>query len=116
MQDSGHCSQLGFRIGTILAIFDQQVIFDLPSFESIGLPRITIHKVVLILPTKLRIDWISVQEKNRRIDFQNGGHLGCRIETILAIFDLQVAPILPTKFRVNKPFSLGAEALDRLSR
>ena len=51
----------------------------LPSFESIGL---------------------SVQEKKQKIDFQ-GGHLGFSIRRILAIFDLQVTPMLPTKFQVN---------------
>ena len=48
---------------------------------------------------------LSVQEK-RKIDFQDGGHgghLGFPIETILAIFDLQVTPMLPTKYRVNWP-------------
>ena len=55
----------------------------LPSFESIGL---------------------SVLEKKQKIDFQDGGyggHLGFRIGTILAIFDLQVTPMLPTKYQVN---------------
>ena len=45
---------------------------------------------------------LSFQEKN--IDFQNGGHgghLGFWIRMILAIFDLQVTPMLPTKFLVN---------------
>ena len=55
----------------------------LPSFKSIGFP---------------------VLEKKRKIDFQDGGHgnhLGFPIGTILAIFDLQVTPALPTKFGVN---------------
>ena len=37
----------------------------------------------------------------RKIDFQDGchgGHLGYLIGTILAIFDLQVTPMSPTKF------------------
>ena len=37
----------------------------------------------------------------RKIDFQDGchgGHLGYPIGTILAIFDLQVTPMSPTKF------------------
>ena len=55
----------------ILAIFDLQVTQMLPtSFESTGL---------------------SVQEKKRKIDFQDGhhgGHLGFPIGTTLAIFDL----------------------------
>ena len=68
----------------ILAIFDLQVTpFSLPSFESTGL---------------------SVQEWEPKIDFQDGshgGHLGFQIGMILAIFDLQVTLMLPTKFRVN---------------
>ena len=70
----------------------------LPSFESIGL---------------------SVQEKKPKIDFQDGhhgGHLGFLIETILSTFDLQVTPMLPTKFRVNWPFGSGEEEKKRFSR
>ena len=37
------------------------------------------------------------------------------IGMILAIFDLQVTPILPTKFGLNKPFCSG-EAKNRFSR
>ena len=61
----------------------------LPSFESTGL---------------------LVQEKKRTIDFQDGGHgghLGFPIGTILAIFYLQVTPMLPTKYQVNWPRSVG---------
>ena len=50
---------------------------DAPSFESSGL---------------------SVQEEKQKIDFQDGRHLVFRILTILAIFYLQVTPMLPTKF------------------
>ena len=35
---------------------------------------------------------------------------------ILAIFDLQVTQMLPTKFRVNWPFGSGEEAKNRFSR
>ena len=51
---------------------------------------------------------LSFQEKYFEIDFQDGGHggyLGFPIGTILANLDLQVTPILPTKFRVNWPFN-----------
>ena len=77
-QDGCHGSHLGFPIKMTLAIFDLQVTrcFQ-PSFESIGL---------------------SVQEKKRKIDFQDGRHLGFPVRTILAIFDLQVTPIFLTKF------------------
>ena len=49
---------------------------------------------------------------------QDGGHgglLGFPIGTILAIFDLQVTLMLPTKFKVNKPFD-SREAKNRFSR
>ena len=44
------------------------------------------------------------------MDFQDGrhdGHLGFRIETILALHALQDTPMLPTKFQVNWPFGSG---------
>ena len=52
-------------------------------------------------PTKFESIGLSVQEKKLNIDFQDGGHLGFLIRTILAIFDLQVTLMLPTKFRVK---------------
>ena len=58
---------------------------------------------------------LSVQEKKPKIDFQDGchgGHLGFPIGTILAIFDLQVTLMLPSKFGVNWPFGSGEEAKD----
>ena len=62
----------------------------LPSFKSTGL---------------------SVQEKKRKLDFQDsshGGHLGFPIGTILAIFDLQV-----TKIQVSWHFGSGKEVKNR---
>ena len=56
-----------------------------------------------MLPTKFHVSWLSFQEKNRKKDFQDGGHGShheFRIVTILAIFDLQVTPMLPTKFQL----------------
>ena len=53
-----------------------------------------------------------VYEKKRKKDFQDsrhGGHLGFTISMILAIFDLQVPQMLPTKFQVNWPFGSGEE-------
>ena len=52
-------------------------------------------------------------QKKRIIDFQDGGHggnLGFLIGKILAIFDLQVTPMLPTKFQVFWPLISGEEA------
>ena len=43
-------------------------------------------------------------QKKRKIDFQDGphgSHLGFQIGMILAIFDLQVTSMLPTKFQVS---------------
>ena len=64
----------------------------LPSFESTGR---------------------SVQKKKGKIDFQDGHHLGF---PILAIFDLQDIPMLPSKFGVNWPFDSEEEAKNRFSR
>ena len=61
---------------------------------------------------------LSVEEKKRKIDFQDGGHgghLGFPIGTILAIFDLKVTLMLPSKFGVNWPFG-SEEAKNRFSR
>ena len=44
---------------------------------------------------------LSVQEKKRKIDFQDGGHLGFPISTILATFDLQVTLMVPSKFSLS---------------
>ena len=66
-----------------------------------------------LVPSFKSID-LSVQKKKRKIDFQDGhhgGHLGFPIRTILAIFDLQVTPMLPTKSQVNWP--LGSEGVKK---
>ena len=49
-----------------------------------------------------------------KIDFQDYGHLGFRFGKILAMFDLQVTRMLPTKFQVNLPF--GSEVKNGFSR
>ena len=51
----------------------------LPSFISIGLT-------------------FQDKKQKKKKDFQDGGRLGLRIGTILAIFDIEVAPMLATKF------------------
>ena len=54
-----------------------------------------------------------MQEKKRKIDFQDDRHdchLGFPIGMILAIFDLQVTRMLPPSFQVNWPFGSGKEA------
>ena len=117
-------SQLGFTIGTILAIFDLLVTPMLPTkfrvnwpfssgeeaknrFLDIRLARFylfLIYKSPQCLLRSLESIGLSVQEKKLNIDFQDGshgGHLGFLIRTILVIFDLQVTLMLPTKFRVD---------------
>ena len=54
------------------------------------------------------------QEK-KRIDFQDGGYLRFQIGRILAIFDLQDIPMLPTKFQISWPFGSGEEVKNRFS-
>ena len=39
----------------------------------------------------------------------SGGYLGLPIDTILAIFNLQVTPMLLTDFQVKRPFGSGGE-------
>ena len=49
----------------------------------------------------------------RKIDFQDAGrtgHLGFPIGTILAISDVQVSHMLPSKLQVNWPFRSEEEA------
>ena len=102
--------KLIFKMATMVAILDFRLewlwlllIYKsspcfLPSFKSIGL---------------------IVQENKWKIDFQDGhrdSHLGFLIRMILAIFALQVTPMLPTKFQVNLPFYSGEEAKNRFSR
>ena len=85
-------------IRTILAIFDLQVPkCFLLNFESTDF-------------------WVL--EKKRKTDFQDsrhGGHLGFTIGMILAIFDLQVTQMLPTKCQVKWSFGSGEEAKNRFS-
>ena len=45
-------------------------------------------QVALMLPIKFGVNWLSVQEKKRKIDFQDGGHHAFPIGTIVAIFYL----------------------------
>ena len=68
-------------------------------------------------PTEFQVNWpfSSEEAKNRFQDGRHGGHPGFPIGTILAIFDLQVTPMLPTMFQVNWPFCSGG-AKNRFSR
>ena len=94
-QDGSH---LGFPIGTILAIFISTSHPDASYLFS--------NQVAL---------WFrKISKKKEFQDGCHGGHLGFPIQT--AVLDLQVTPMLPTKFRVEWPFSSGEEAKNRFSR
>ena len=58
--------------------------------------------------TSYQVNWpfhsAEVQNRFSRWLPSSGSHLGFQIGRILAIFDLQAAPILPIKFWVNLPF------------
>ena len=63
-----------------------------------------------MLPTKFGVNWPSVQEKKRKIDFQDGphgGHLGFPIGNDFSYFCSISHPMLPTKYRVNWPRDVG---------
>ena len=76
------------------------------DFRSARFSLFLIYKSPQCFLASLESIGLSVQEKTQNIDFQDGGHgghLGFPIGTILAIFNLQVTPMLPTKYRVNWP-------------
>ena len=82
--DDRHSGHLGFLIGSILAIFDVQVI--------------------PMLPTEFQVNWpfgSGKATKNRFSRWPPLQHLGFLIGMILALFDLQVSQTLPTKFQVS---------------
>ena len=57
----------------------------------------------LILPNKLQVNWPFGSGEEAQNRFQDGGrgsHLGFPIRMI---FSLQVAPLLPTRFWINRP-------------
>ena len=121
-QDGGH---LGFPIRMILAIFHLQVTLVLPTkfqviwpFGSGGEAQNRFFKIAAMvtildfrlklalfdlqvtqrLPSKSQVNWTFNSREESKIDFQDGGHLGFLIGTVLAIFDLQVTLMLPIKF------------------
>ena len=54
-----------------------------------------------MLPSKFGVNWPFGSREEAKNNFQDGGHgghLGFPIGMILAIFDLQVTLILPTKY------------------
>ena len=71
-----------------------------------------------MLSTTFQVSWLASGEKAKNI-FHNGGycgHLGFSIGTLLAIFDLQVTPMLPTELQVILVFSSRKEAKSKFSR
>ena len=84
------------------------------DFQSARFLLFLIYKSPQCFLASLEAIGLSVQVKKRKIDFQDGGHLGFPIGTILAIFDLQVTQMLPSS--VNWVFGSGEEAKNRFSR
>ena len=110
----------------ILATFDLQVTLMLPTKFGVNWPfgsgEEAKNRFSRSHPNASYQVWrtgLLVQEKKRKIDFQDGhhgGHLGFPIGMISAIFDLQVTLMLPSKFGINWPFSSEEEAKNRFSR
>ena len=97
-----------------IATADMQMLCNIFPILSSQLMKRSSFKQFFILKKKIYgmpVNWAWSFEQTL-----NGGHLGFTIGTILAIFYLQVTPMLPTKFRVNWPFSSGEEAKNRFSR
>ena len=68
---------------------------------------------MLIIKLRLNLTYgLGWDNKISFEDFQNGrhgGHLGYRNGTILAILNLQVAKIPPTKFKLNPTYGSGGD-------
>ena len=97
-----------------IATADMQMLCNIFPILSSQLMKRSSFKQFFILKKKIYgmpVNWAWSSEQTL-----NGGHLGYRIGTILAIFDLQVTPMSPTKFGVNWPFGAGEEAKYRFSR
>ena len=76
-------------------------------------------KTQYLLRLRSSLIGLSFLKKKLKINFQDGRHgchLGFPIGTILAIFDIQVTPMLPTRFQVNWPFGSGEEVNNKFSR
>ena len=65
------------------------------------------------LPSNFGSIQCTVWEEMSFDEFQDGHHddLGYWNGTILAILNLYVAPMLPIKFRLNLPYSLGGDVV-----
>ena len=97
-----------------IAAADMQMLCNIFPILSSQLMKGSSFKQFFILKKKIYgmpVNWAWSSEQTL-----NGSQLGFTIGTILAIFDLRVTPMLPTKFRVNWPFSSGEEAKNRFSR
>ena len=97
-----------------IATADMQMLCNIFPILSSQLMKRSSFKHFLILKNNIYgmpVNWVWSFEQTL-----NGSQLGFRISMILAIFDLWVTPMLPTKFRVNWPFGSGEEAKNRFSR
>ena len=95
-KDRSHGSYLGFPIRIFSNRFDLQVTPPNASYQ---------------VSSQLIFCF-----RRRRKKKNNGRHLGFLIWTIFIILDLQVTPVLSTKFSINWPFSSGEEEKNRCSR
>ena len=92
-----------------------QIILHMTSESS--RPLLSIHTSVVSNTNGLIRQLVSIDDS--QFGFVPGRgttDANFQIETTLTIFDLQVIPMLPTKFQVNWPFGSGEEAKKRFSR
>ena len=59
---------------------------------------------------------LAFGSEEAKINFHFDSHLGFRIRTVSTTFDLQVTPMLPTKFLASWLSGSGEEAKNRFSR
>ena len=86
----------------------------LKSWRSLGFPQSSGSPLPAYETPPTANRWLNKGRINFKDD-HHGDHFGFPIREILAIFDIQVAQILPTKAQVNWPISSGEEQ-NRFSR
>ena len=141
-QDGGHGSHFGFCIGTIFFNFLSKVALIFLTKFQVNWPLRSVEVVQnrFLRWQRWPPSWFFDQNnfsyfwltscpntsfqvlsqlafrfrRSSKSDFQHGSHLGFLIGTILAISDLQVTLVFPSKFLVSWPFS--SEVQNRFSR
>ena len=64
-------------------------------------------------PIKFRLIQLTIWEEMSTEEFQDGRYLGYLNSTILAVLNLYVTPMHPTKFLLNLTYGLGEDLFEK---